>query len=610
MSGNIANTSDNVSNSLLGCLKKGCVINPYDNNRLFIPHRKLKEICNYQAVVEALTLEFPEKDASFHKELASAICHGRDCIPPSDITKASHTAIDALNESGKPTIPNGSTLTQQATTKDGTVVSPKTSQSCYRIFAILVLIGHVRLIETFLDHPLSDKDLPLSSTPHFEALWSPKINPVSHVQAPREYENGNWIEMFIYQQWSVLAPYFEPNTTGDPQCKVYEFHQNQILPIEEVSKKQYRGGFGFVKKIKIHSEHHDFNHEYFALKTMIKETPDCRDEAFQQELFALLTIKPDCHIIEFCAAFKKGDSRGFLFPWANGGSLDELWTKSPSDIVESAEVQWSQFVRWICIQCHGIIKGLMAIHELPGDNEMLFGIHNDIKPDNILYFAQDVAQEGLPLGSLKISDLGLMNFHKQDSRTKKSPSMGRAYQPYRSPEHEKCKIRSRKIDIWAFGCLFAELITWVIRGANGIAAFKEKRINDSDKEFVEDSFFTLKSCFLAPKKPKLKSSIKAWFAELINGLGQGMNETFIPEFLQFILNRMLHPDRKERAECKEVEAFLKKLREKPADSPYWRFGETVPYPLVDERDGFFQQELDAFHKGTHIIEISVALMKG
>ncbi|KAK4060843.1 uncharacterized protein Triagg1_10535 [Trichoderma aggressivum f. europaeum] len=476
------------------------VMSPYDE-KLFIPHQKLKEICNYQAVVETLTLAFPEKDANFHKDLASAICQGRDCILPADVSKAPpHTAIDALNESRKPTIPNESTLTGQAVTKNGTVVPCESSPSYYRIFAILVLIGQVRLIETFQDHSLTDEDLPLSSTPPFDTLSSP----MRRVQIPCGSGDRHWIETFFSKQWSVLAPYFERNTTGNRRCNEYEIHQDKILPIEEVSEK-HDGGFGVVKKIKIHREHHNFNHEYFALKTMSQEKPESKDEAFRLELQALLKIDPDRHIIEICAAFKMGDSRCFLFPWANGGSLDELWIKSPSDIIESAKIQWSQFVRWICIQCHGIIKGLMTIHELRSGNEMLFGIHNDIKPDNILYFSQD----GPPLGTLKISDLGLMKFHKHDSRTRKSPSMGMAYQPYRSPEHDTSEIRSRKIDIWAFGCLFAEFMTWVIRGGNGVEAFKRQRIKGSDPELWEDTFFILKSSLFGSKKPTLKRSVKA-----------------------------------------------------------------------------------------------------
>lgn len=257
-------------------------------------------------------------------------------------------------------------------------------------------------------------------------------------------------------------------------------------------------------------------HEFFALKTMHPMIPEDRERFFQQELDAFHKATPGGHIIEICAAFKKGESRSFLFPWADGGTLNHLWDKNPHDIVAPGKVQWSQLSRWICVQCHGIIRDLRAIHEPYGvpqgnDVEDLYGIHSDIKPDNILYFSKD----GPLLGSLKVSDLGLMRFHRLISRTVPSRSMGNAYQTYRAPEHDMGRMRSRKIDIWAFGCLFAEFLTWAIGGKNGIELFKTKRI-DEDKRFIdenkgewsEDNFFTVKTHLLTQNKvPKRKSSV-------------------------------------------------------------------------------------------------------
>lgn len=68
-----------------------------------------------------------------------------------------------------------------------------------------------------------------------------------------------------------------------------------------------------------------------------------------------------------------------------------------------------------------------------------------------------------------------------------------------------------------------------------------------------------------------------WFTELINELGQNMEDTFFPEFLRFIQKQMLQPDRSRRADCLEVEAFLERLTRKPVENPYWRFNGTVSY---------------------------------
>lgn len=244
-------------------------------------------------------------------------------------------------------------------------------------------------------------------------------------------------------------------------------------------------------------------------------TPDERDKFFQQELDAFQQARPGGHIIEICAAFKKGEKRGFLFPWADGGTLNHLWLRAPHEIVKSAGVKWADFSRWICLQCYGIIHDLFAIHEpfvmSAKNDEDLYGIHGDIKPDNVLYFTKD----GSPLGTLKVSDLGLMKFHRLISRTAHSKSMGFAYQTYRAPEHDLNKVRSRKIDIWAFGCLFAEFGTWALGGHNAIELFKTYRldedkgnIDESKGEWSEDNFFILKTTrFSQNKVAKRKSSV-------------------------------------------------------------------------------------------------------
>ncbi|KAJ4854267.1 protein kinase domain-containing protein [Trichoderma breve] len=442
------------------------------------------------------------------------------------------------------------------------------------------------------------EDLPFSSNPDLTRLYSHRPNSGSGLTFPNEEDQYEVIEDFLEKQWSVLVPSFEAPEAGNKRCNVYKLHDKTILPIQEVSKKKYPGGFGLVEKVKIHKEHNGFpqNHEYFALKTMHPMIPDERDRFFQQELDAFHKARPGGHIIEIRAAFMKGESRGFLFPWADGGTLNHLWAKDPHKIVSDAGVPWSEFSRWICIQCHGIIRDLWAIHEPFGIHvpagtsaEDLYGIHSDIKPDNILHFTE---KNGAPLGLLKVSDLGLMKFHRLVSRTVQSKSMGNAYQTYRAPEHDMGKVRSRKIDIWAFGCLFAEFVTWAIGGENAIELFKTARI-DEDKRFPdenkgewsEDNFFIMKTSRLTQvKAPKRKGTVDEWFSDLTKDLGPDMANTFFPQFLRFIQSAMLDPDRKHRADSKQVETFLGRLlQQNPPDSPYWHFNGTVEYPKAYSR---------------------------
>ncbi|KAL5083963.1 hypothetical protein Trisim1_000699 [Trichoderma cf. simile WF8] len=187
------------------------VFNPHSGKR-FIPRRKLQEICNEQAVAKELVRVFPEHDTSTIERLTLSICYGR--------AKGPSIA----------------------------------SQSCRKIFAILVLIHQPRLIESFLDHPLCDNDLPLSSDrPFSNALWAPTLKPMRHVKLPEGLDRPWIIQKFFEEQWSVLAPSFEADTTGKG-CKVYEFHENDILPIESDPKYEYGSGSGLIEKVKIHRQ--------------------------------------------------------------------------------------------------------------------------------------------------------------------------------------------------------------------------------------------------------------------------------------------------------------------------------------------------------------------
>lgn len=209
------------SNKLITPLRQAFVTNPCDKRR-FIPCQKLEELCDEQSVEKELAKAFPDNDASSIQRLTRWIYHGQ----------AQDTSI--------------------------------TSQPCRKIFAILVLLNKVGLIKSFLEHPLCDNDLPLSSTPEFTWLSSRRKEHRNHLYFPDEDDGYAIAENFIEKQWSVLVPTFNAPTSGRMRCNVYEFDEKTILPIERISKKKYPGGFGLVEKVKIHREHNGFVSFFFS----------------------------------------------------------------------------------------------------------------------------------------------------------------------------------------------------------------------------------------------------------------------------------------------------------------------------------------------------------
>lgn len=240
---------------------------------------------------------------------------------------------------------------------------------------------------------------------------------------------------------------------------------------------------------------------------------------FRLEVKALLKVKPRRHLeVDLVTTFEHKDRYHLLFRWADGGNLDDLWTKQHP----RPEVTHNG-VCWLAQQCEGLAYGLEGIHNTkmvaedvetvgptrnsrmstqapesgPGasadpmdDNDGKdYGRHGDIKPQNILWFKQDDNQFGL--GVLKLSDFGLTEFHRSLT-TKVSPRNIRVTPTYSAPERELDEKLSRPFDIWSLGCIFLEFVTWILLGVEGLDLFNQNRSEDGgsrDPRIILDNFY-------------------------------------------------------------------------------------------------------------------------
>lgn len=110
--------------------------------------------------------------------------------------------------------------------------------------------------------------------------------------------------------------------------------------------------------------------------------------------------------------------------------------------------------------------------------EMWYGRHGDIKPQNILWFASSAdgrveGEGGVSEGGiLRIIDFGISEF----SRTKVYGEIGNTA-AYRSPESDTHRSVSSLCDIWALGCMIVEFVTWYFYGWAGVARFEKDRLS-------------------------------------------------------------------------------------------------------------------------------------
>ncbi|CAM1503138.1 Fc.00g079140.m01.CDS01 [Cosmosporella sp. VM-42] len=370
------------------------------------------------------------------------------------------------------------------------------------IFAILVLINQVNFIAKFMEAEIHDDDLPFGGSMGQTKLWTRHSTENSPIDFFDHSEDAETMREFYNKQWWVHVPFLARDKNNNKAIS-YEFEPGTVMPWTFVGEKIENGGYGRVEEIGIHQDHHSFSqYKSFALKTL---HPDYKDnsKAFKQEISAFRKMAPGPHLVELCATFRIGSSFMLIFPWAAGGSLETLWEK-PRESICGPET--TELVRWIASECQGLIEGLQMIHDtriapqIGGDEdederEKYYGIHGDIKPANILHFSQETSHHRL--GTLKVADFGLMKFHHRRSRTKKSP--GTAYaasQTYRSPEHDIGQTMSKKVDIWALGCVFSELLTWVLRHPGARKEYVDQRMKEPsysgahDKgQWSEDTFF-------------------------------------------------------------------------------------------------------------------------
>lgn len=236
---------------------------------------------------------------------------------------------------------------------------------------------------------------------------------------------------------------------------------------------------------------------------------------FEREVEMLETFSGDAnpHLVSLLATYKQHNVFYLIFFWAEA-DLQSFWR----DVNPSPKLDHPT-VLWMAEQCLGIAKGLSALHNYTtfshtrlksvfGESQytqqnpsnigkcQLFGVHGDIKPQNVLWFKNISGNTGH--GTLKISDFGLAEFKTDPSEIYK-PSEKVAYSAsYRPPERDsKNGFVGRSHDIWALGCLYLEMVAWILGGWQLVQNFQEHRAAKGKFSYYEGAadaaFFHIES---------------------------------------------------------------------------------------------------------------------
>ncbi|KAJ3578759.1 hypothetical protein NPX13_g1804 [Xylaria arbuscula] len=438
---------------------------------------------------------------------------------------------------------------------DVPTVFEKVRHSVPKIFIILVLLGSPDIISLFLKIGIDDSYLPYLPNPSGVEDSREKREKWATL---KEFWSEPDLNNFFGKQWSVLAPRFKRDVDQ-------EFTRYHILPFLPIQKESRTGGFSLVRKVKIHPKHHEFGKqatgnsaEYVAVKKHYAHD----EKIFDAELEALRQVQKfqNPHLVQLLTSFKiqeyVGSESGrdcfLVFPWA-AGNLRDFWAANDNLVRDQ------RIVPWISEQCCGLATALALVHEgnisVP-EEDRHFGIHADIKPENILWFPPPDEVKCQTAGLLALADFGLYVPLRQRYDTDVSSSSLRVTATYRPPEFNALGRGGRKMDIWMLGCTYLELVTWFLRGSKATTVdFRESRCEVGEYGIRSDTFFRM-DVDGTWSSAELKPSVIEWVDQLIS---MPQCTPYLRDFLILITTQMLTVEPRERITASNLRSELKKL---------------------------------------------------
>ncbi len=198
---------------------------------------------------------------------------------------------------------------------------------------------------------------------------------------------------------------------------------------------------------------------------------------------------PNVRLVEALAAIKIGNEYYFIFPWASGGNLLDLWERYPTP--KSSK----ETVKWALREIHALSGAVKHLHSLQ------YGRHGDLKPENVLCFKE----ENDTLGYLYVADMGLVKFHATSTAYRSHPTRSMAGTWKYCPPEEKTTLReqrqrSRVYDVWSMGCIYLEFLVWLLYGFSELKNWKST--------FSE--YFSITTTASGEAKAEVHNNVQTW----------------------------------------------------------------------------------------------------
>ena len=252
----------------------------------------------------------------------------------------------------------------------------------------------------------------------------------------------------------------------------------------------------------------------------------------EQELCNLSTLKllNDPNIVELLGSYTYRGKHHFLFPLASGGDLARLLMSEHRPPELLSDEAFFHALR-------GLSVALEKVHNFTYNtlNLEMIGCHFDLRPRNILVHG----------GTFLLADFGLSRFKSAMETSKTQFRIGGDY--YVAPECQdfdgefQKHMISRPSDIWSYGCIIAEIVSYMIGGAKFVDEFQKLR------EIKIGNFKTY-HFHAGPDKPN--KGVSSWLDRLEE------EATKPGQALIHLIRKMLFLDPERRPKAKDVTVQL------------------------------------------------------
>lgn len=373
------------------------------------------------------------------------------------------------------------------------------------VFAMLIDMWREDLIINFREHGVFDNQFPLDT-----------------VRAREIVGPGIASRLVAEVQWKFL-PFVFPERMWECRLHIVD---PMILPF--VSHEQIGfGAFGDVEKIGVYPFHQNFVdkkvsvmmcywiYEYIprhrGLTSSFQEAAvylvrkqlkagGCQKE-FEREdkCLRLLNGLKHPNIVPFWGSYTHKKEYHFLFPCIETDLGKFLISRD-----RHGEFHWN-FTFFAALT--GLASALAKTHRLVLDEEEhgvqldAIGYHHDLRPPNVLVSHNNFVLADFGLGSLKDADAL--------SHTPYKIISGDYIAPECTDMEEIPQTVNRAIDVWAFGCLILEVVTYMLRGPEGIKSFRGRRLTPARLPRTKDSGF-----YQPQANGGIKQEVLEWIEEL------------------------------------------------------------------------------------------------